>query len=211
MAKNGNDYNAVLQGINKLQDALIEIGYKGALVVAIHGRKASNPDDPSDDILGSTGQRGSFGTIIILGQHKTERIYTVSSDQTERDDVLGEIPETVIVRNQDGTLSLGQPIGERILAEKRTKLEAAYQRFYKYADDHPGCMTNDIIRDLGMSNATVLRLLPMTALIRRDGKGVKSDPHRYYAQGFEKPSSFDAVPNAGMQVLERAKETLDTT
>ena len=211
IAKNSNDYNAVLDGINKLQDALIEIGYKGALVVAIHGRKANNPDDPSDDILGSTGQRASFSTIIILGQNKTEGIYTVSSDQTERDDVWGEIPETVIRRNDDGTLSLGQPIKELAKAEKKAKLEEDYQRFYKYVDDHPGCVTKDITRDLGMSNATVLRLLPMTALIRRDGKGVKGDPHRYCAKGFETPSSFAAVPIVGTQALECAEGTLHMT
>jgi RecA-family ATPase len=60
VAKNNNDYNAVIDGINKLQDALLKASYKGALIVTLHGRKAENPDDSFDDILGSTGQRGGL-------------------------------------------------------------------------------------------------------------------------------------------------------
>ncbi len=50
VANNANDYNAVLDGINRLQDALIAAKYHGALIVALHGRKATNPNDPADDI-----------------------------------------------------------------------------------------------------------------------------------------------------------------
>jgi hypothetical protein len=66
VAKNSNDYNAVLQGINKLQDALREICFGGALIVTLHGRKATSATDPFDDALGSTGQRGSFLTNVML-------------------------------------------------------------------------------------------------------------------------------------------------
>jgi len=75
-AKNSNDYNEVLKGINRLQDALTAIRYQGALVVTLHARKATNPNDPADDILGSTGQRGSFTTNIFLMRYRKEGVYT---------------------------------------------------------------------------------------------------------------------------------------
>ena len=85
-ASNVNDYSETLTGVNRLQDALTQVGYSGALVVTIHGRKASSSDQPFDDTLGSTALRGSFTTLVLLKQYRNECRYTIMSDQTERDE-----------------------------------------------------------------------------------------------------------------------------
>jgi RecA-family ATPase len=187
IAKNSNDYNATLDGINQLQDALRDCGYKGALVVAIHGRKAVSTVDGFDDVLGSTSQRGSFSTLIMLTHRRVEGVYTVASDQTERDDVLGEIPETILGRGQDGTLQLHQPFGDLVKAAKQAKVEADLQRLIQFVDDHPGSEMEDITNGLAMSKKFALKLLTMTADLRREGAGIKGSPHRYYSAGYEAP------------------------
>ena len=126
-----------LKGINALQDALTEAKYRGALVVTLHGRKATNPNDPADDVLGSTGQRGSFSTLVMLTRHRKEGIYTIMSDQTERDDVYGEIDEAVIIRNSDGTLDLGRVLSELVKEGKQAKVEESLQQLLLYIVDHP--------------------------------------------------------------------------
>jgi hypothetical protein len=53
------------------------VGYKGAFLAALHCSKASDPDHPFDDTLGSTGLRGSFTTLKLLRQYKAEGRYTI--------------------------------------------------------------------------------------------------------------------------------------
>ncbi len=181
VAKNSNDYNSVLAGINALQDALRTSGYRGALVVAIHGRKATSATDQFDDVLGSTGQRGSFSTIIMLSHRRNENVYTISSDQTERDDVLGEIPETVISKSPDGTLQLGPSFKELLKEEKHSKFEADLQRFVSFVAERPGAEMDALMRDLGMSKKHILSLFAeATAFVRREGSGIKGDPYKYF-------------------------------
>jgi hypothetical protein len=181
VAKNSNDYNAVLNGINSLQDALTNAKYRGALVVTLHGRKATNPNDPADDVLGSTGQRGSFSTNILLARHRALGRYTVMSDQTERDDALGEIDETVIIRNADGTLALGEKVSTLAKLEKRTRADEASHKILRFITDNPGSDMDQMTGGLGMSKATVLSCLgTMAALWATEGEGVKGSPYRYY-------------------------------
>ena len=181
IAKNSNDYNAVLDGINALQDALIKVGYKGALVVTLHGRKATNPNEPFDDVLGSTGQRGSFSTNIMLSRYRKENVYTIMSDQTERDEVYGEIPETILHRNTDATLSLLRPFDQLCNEEKENKTEAALRRVLKFISETPGCEMTHIIDGLGMSKKTALKLLRTAPeLWYTSGKGEKGDPLKYF-------------------------------
>jgi len=183
-AKNSNDYNAVLDGINTLQDALRASGYRGALVVAIHGRKAVSTTDQFDDILGSTGQRGSFSTIIMLTNRRNEGVYTISSDQTERDDALGEIPETVITRNPDSTLQLGQSVKDLLKHEKHSKFESDLQRFIQFVENHPGVEMDALMQSLGMSKKYLLQIVTEAkAFVRRDGSGIKGDPYKYFVIG----------------------------
>ena len=187
-AKSSNDYNAVLEGINALQDALIHVKYKGALIAAVHGRKATNPNDQFDDFLGSTGQRGSFSTNIMLTQYRKEGLYTIISDQTERDAIFGEIPETTIVRNPDGTLSLGTPMASLVKEAKQAKSNDDFDSLVSFIREHPGCEMKDITQGLSMSNKYALILLERmpksllnsgSEILRREGKGHKGDPYRF--------------------------------
>jgi hypothetical protein len=181
IAKNSNDYTAVLEGINRLQDALTAVKYKGALVVTLHSRKATNPDDAADDMLGSTGQRGSFATNIFLARHRNQGVYTVMSEQTVRDDHYGEIDETVIIRHPDGTLSLGSLVKDLVQREKKRADDESLDRLVLYISEHPGTEMPTIVSDLKMSKPTILRLLAaVPALWRKTGTGVKGDPHKYY-------------------------------
>src|ERR1043166_5936124 len=162
--QNSNDYKAVLNGINRLQDALTEAKYKGALVVTLHGRKATNPNDPADDILGSTGQRGSFSTNIFLTRHRKEGVYTIMSDQTERDEHYGEIDETIITRNRDGTLALGRSFLELAKEEKAIRTEADLTRLLDYIRANPNCEMKQINR---VRSASVLMAFSSFASSRK--------------------------------------------
>ncbi len=180
MAKNPNEYNEVLKGINALQDALTEAKYKGALVVTLHGRKATNPSDPADDVLGSTGQRGSFSTLVMLTRRRNENVYTIMSDQTERDDVYGEIDEAIITRNPDGTLHLGSRVSELVKQEKQAGAGESLQRLLGYIVDHPGSEITDIVNGLRMGKKNALALIRESGIVRTTGEGVKGDPYRYF-------------------------------
>jgi len=179
-AKNNNDYKAVLDGINRLQDALVEAKYKGALIVTLHGRKATNPDDPADDILGSTGQRGSFSTNIFLTRHRKEGVYTILSDQTVRDEEHGEIDETIITRSPDGTLTLGRKFQELAAEEKAIRNETDLTRLLSFISANPDCEMERIIAELTMSKKTILALLRQTNEVTTTGKGIKGDPFKYF-------------------------------
>lgn len=190
IANNSNDYNAVLTGINTLQDALIKVGYKGALVVTLHGRKATNPNEPFDDVLGSTGQRGSFSTNILLTRYRQEAVYTIMSDQTERDDEYGEIPETILHRNSDGTLTMLRPFADLVKEDKAVKAEASVRRVLQYIAEHPGCEMDEITDGLGMAKKTVLDLLKKSPdMYRKTGDGKKGDPAKYFANILRTPQS----------------------
>jgi len=187
VAKNNNDYNAVIDGINKLQDAFINISYKGALVVTLHSRKANSLNEPFDDILGSTGQRGSFSTNIMLARRRKEGIYTVESDQTHRDDLHGEIPETVI-EYVDGALRLGTPYSQLAQQEKAKKTTATLHSVLDFIQQHPGCEMKDILNGLRIAKKTVLNLLDKAGdLVSRTGEGEKGDPFKY---SLKDPSSL---------------------
>ncbi|WP_433965982.1 AAA family ATPase [Tunturiibacter gelidiferens] len=210
-ATNANDYKATLDGINALQDALNQVAYEGALVVAIHGRKATNPDQPFDDVLGSTGQRGSFSTLLMLTQYRREQKYTIMSDQTEREAPWGELDETVIERNADGTLSLGQSFAELESGNKRAKRESDIQRLLKFLEVNPGSETEEIMVKLAMSKAHLLQLLAtIDGLIYRTGRGVKGDPLKYFLRPLDDthPPSVQAetLPTAQREAEEMINE-----
>jgi hypothetical protein len=199
-AANQNDYLAVRNAVNTLQQVLKEAGYKGALVVTAHGRKATNPDDPADDICGSTGQRGSFSTIVMLARNRNKGIYTIFSEQTNRDEVYGEIEQTIISRNPDGTLDLGPKLSELIKKEKQAKAEESLQSVLSYIVHHPGCEITEIVNGLNMGKQSALDLIKESGIVRRTGRGVKGDPHKYFvdvmgdttetaAQGWKVPIS----------------------
>ena len=189
VAKNSNDYNAVLGGINALQDALRDCKYKGALVVALHGRKANSQTDQFDDVLGSTGQRGSFSTLIMLLHRRKEKVYTISSDQTDRDDLFGEIEETVISRNVDGTLQLGHTVKELEKEQKNNKFESAIVKLNNFVTEHPGVDVETLMAELRMSKRYILDVIAAsTEFLRREGTGKKGDPYKYFPKIAEEPA-----------------------
>lgn len=206
---NANDYKATLDGINSLQDALNAVHYEGALVVAIHGRKATNPDQPFDDVLGSTGQRGSFSTLLMLTQYRREGRYTVMSDQTEREEPWGELDETVIERNADGTLSLGASFADLEKGTKRAKREGDIQRLLKFLSENAGAETGEIMGSLAMSKGYLLELLGIAReLISHTGRGVKGDPLKYFLKSTDGRSEeqFTKLPAARLAAEEMIDE-----
>ncbi len=88
--KGVNDYDTMIDAVAQVQDALSECGYRGALIVSLHARKASG-EDVGDSVLGSTGIRGSLSTLLHFRHYRQEKIYTVLSDQTVRDVTFGEL------------------------------------------------------------------------------------------------------------------------
>ena len=57
----------------------------------------------SDDILGSTGLLGGVDTTILIKKRESRR--TFSTIQRYHKDDEGDLPETVIELNSDGSLS----------------------------------------------------------------------------------------------------------
>lgn len=182
VAKNNNDYNAVLNGINLLQKALEDVKYKGALIVTLHSRKAESPDDSFDDTLGSTGQRGSFATGIMLKRYRNEGLYTLASDQTQRDIRFGEIEETVL-EYVGGIPVLGATRATQARKEKLSKTQEAEVKVLSYIQEHPGCDQKSILTDLRMAKKTLLPILKqIDAFITTDGAGEKGNPYKYSAE-----------------------------
>jgi hypothetical protein len=178
---NVNDYAETLKGVNQLQDALTEIGYQGAFLAALHSRKAISPDQPFDDTLGSTGLRGSFTTLILLRQYRNEGRYTIMSDQTEREEPWNEIDETTLIRNPDGTLTLGRPIACLKKDHGEAKRDADIQRVLRFLSDNPGSETERITGSLNMAKAHFLEIADNAKdLIYTTGRGVKGEPRLYH-------------------------------
>lgn len=199
-AENSNDYIAVRNAVNTLQRTLKQADYKGALVVTAHGRKATNPDDPADDICGSTGQRGSFSTIVMLARNRKEGVYTIFSEQTNRDEVYGELEQTLIIRNPDGTLCLGSRLSELIKEEKRTKEEESLYLLLEYVYKHPGCEMQEIMNAVAMSKKRVLALMKKDRSIQARGGGVKGDPLKYFVSGMGDTGAEAAAQTPGVEI-----------
>jgi hypothetical protein len=182
---NVNDYAETLKGVNRLQDALTEIGYQGAFLAALHSRKAISPDQPFDDTLGSTGLRGSFTTLVLLRQYRNEDRYTIMSDQTEREEPWNEIDETTLIRNADGTLTLGRPTAGLKKDNGEAKRDADIQRVLRFLADNPGSETEKITGSLNMAKARFLEIADgANGLINTTGRGVKGEPKLYHVTAF---------------------------
>jgi hypothetical protein len=163
-----------------LQDALTAVKYTGALLATIHGRKATNPEDPSDDILGSTGQRGSFSNIIILTRYRREGHYTIFSDQTDRDTEHGEIEETIIIRDAVGQMSLQGAYAEYKKDERQVRDQSAIDRLIDFVSANEACTQDDMVDALETTKPNLRKLLANAGdRIIKSGKGSKTDPYRY--------------------------------
>src|SRR5436305_175926 len=76
-----NDYDSMMEAIAMLQDGLTEIHYAGAIIFSLHARK-SESEDVTDNLLGTTGIRGSLSTGLYFKQYRKQKVYTIQTDQT---------------------------------------------------------------------------------------------------------------------------------
>jgi hypothetical protein len=183
LEKGVNDYNNVLDAIAKLQDSLSKVGYKGALLMSLHARKAMS-EDVADNTLGSTGINGSMSTSIYFKHDKKEGIYTVESEQTHRDPSLGELNETLVERDsQTGELSLGLTLGAVKHEEKKDLWNVRRNKLLLHIMLNPGKTNEELATELKMSKKTVQPLLVSLAednLIDSVGEGKKGDPRKWF-------------------------------
>jgi hypothetical protein len=137
----------------------------------------------------------------MLTQYRREKRYTIQSDQTEREAPWGELDETVIHQNADGTLTLGRPLAELARDSKQTKREADLQRLVAHLEAHPDSDKEQIVKDLSMSPNYLLDLVGMAGeRIHSTGKGVKGDPRLYSVKpyGLEAYSQTIPAPEAAV-------------
>jgi len=181
--KGVNDYDTMIDAVAQLQDSLSECGYKGALLVSLHARKASG-EDVGDSVLGSTGIRGSLSTLLHFHHYRREKIYTVQSDQTVRDDAYGELDETIVNRDSaTGVISLGAKYEDVKVQDKKDEWTVRRSKVLSFVKTTPGKTADDIAATLNMSKKTVLPILEELEKsfdIRSSGAGIKGDPRLYF-------------------------------
>jgi hypothetical protein len=182
--KGVNDYDSMIDAIAYLQDRLTEVRYTGALVMSLHARKAVS-EDVGDNTLGSTGIRGSMSTGLYFRQYKKQKLYTVESDQTHRDPVLGEIEETTIHRDSGtGVISLGARFEDLQKEVKKDEWALRRQKVYAHIVRNPDKATEELVDELSMSKKTlqpVLETLEKTNTIYSTGEGKRGDPKKWFA------------------------------
>jgi hypothetical protein len=180
--KGVNDYDTMIDAVAQIQDSLSECGYKGALIVSLHARKASG-EDVGDSVLGSTGIRGSLSTLLHFHHYRKEKIYTVQSDQTVRDDAFGELDETIINRDSFGIVSLGAKYEDVKVQDKKDEWTLRRAKILHFIKTNTGKTSDDIAEALSMATKTVrpiLEELEKTKDIRSSGAGIKGDPRLYF-------------------------------
>ena len=157
-----------------------DAGNKGALVGSFHARKSPSMDNPADDVLGSTAIRGSFGTLVILSQQRLENRYSIMSDQTDREEPWGEIDSTEILRNPDGTMSLGATLYDLKKQAKDSKDEELNQRVLLFIDSNPGVSMDQLVTELRIAKGRLINILgQISPLICSSGEGLRGDPRLY--------------------------------
>jgi hypothetical protein len=181
--KGVSDYDGMQEAITLLQDKLKESGCKGALVVSLHARKATSEEDAFDNILGTTSIRGCLSTILAFRQYKKQKTYTVQSDQTQRDQNLGELDETVVNRDPQGAIHLGVRFEDVKQEEKKDEYAVRLNKLFNIIATHDGELTADAIADhMKMAKKTLLPLLESmeeAGRIYPKGLGKRGDPKKY--------------------------------
>jgi hypothetical protein len=184
--KGVNDYDTMINAIAQVQDTLTECGYRGALLVSLHARKASG-EDVGDSVLGSTGIRGSLSTLLHFYHYRKEKVYTVLSDQTNRDDQrFGDMDETIINRDAEtGVISLGAKYEDVKVQDKKDEWTLRRSKILGFVKMNPGKTLDEIAAGLNMATKTVrpiIEALENNKDIRSSGEGVKGDPCRYFGE-----------------------------
>ncbi len=196
MTKKGvNDYDTMIDAIAQLQDTLNECGYRGALLVSLHARKALG-EDVGDSVLGSTGIRGSLSTLLHFHHYRKEKIYTVQSDQSFRDDAkFGELDETIVNRDAEtGVISLGAKYEDVKAQDKKDEWTLRRSKILSFVKANPGKTVDEIAAALNMATKTVrpiLEALEKNLDIRSSGAGVKGDPCLYFGDAFPMKSKVE--------------------
>lgn len=181
--KGVNDYDTMIDAVAKLQDSLSDAGYKGALLVSLHARKAAG-EDVGDSVLGSTGIRGSLSTLLHFHNYRKDKIYTVQSDQTVRDDAFGELDETTVNRDSvTGVISLGAKYEDTKVQDKKDEWTLRRSKILNFVKTNAGKTADIIAVALNMAKKTVLPVLDELEKsfdIRSSGAGVKGAPRLYF-------------------------------
>jgi hypothetical protein len=181
--KGVNDYDGMQAAITLLQDNLSTVEYKGAFILSLHNRKSISEDNPFDDILGTTAIRGCLSTILAFRQYKKQKLYTVQSDQTHRDSLIGELDEMIVNRDHTGRVSLGGKFEDLKKEEKKDVYSAQLTKVFNYIARNEGKTSDELAEGLVMSKKTLLPLLEsLASRIISKGEGKKGDPKRYFAQ-----------------------------
>jgi hypothetical protein len=181
--KGVNDYDTMIDAVAQLQDSLSECGYRGALLVSLHARKALG-EDVGDSVLGSTGIRGSLSTLLHFHHYRKEKIYTVQSDQSVRGDTFGELDETIVNRDAEtGVISLGAKYEDLKAQDKKDEWTLRRSKILGFIKANPGNTADEIALALNMAKKTVLPILEALEKnldIRTTGAGIKGDPRLYF-------------------------------
>ena len=181
--KGVNDYDTMIDAVAQLQDSLSDCGYKGALLVSLHARKASG-EDVGDSVLGSTGIRGSLSTLLHFHHYRKDKIYTVQSDQTVRDDAFGELDETIVNRDAaTGVISLGARFEDLKVQDRKDEWVLRRSKILNFIKSNAGKTADAIAAALNMSKKTVLPILEemeKASDVRSSGQGIKGDPRLYF-------------------------------
>jgi hypothetical protein len=193
--KGVNDYDTMIDAVAQLQDSLSECGYRGALLVSLHARKALG-EDVGDSVLGSTGIRGSLSTLLHFHHYRKEKIYTVQSDQSVRGDTFGELDETIVNRDAEtGVISLGAKYEDLKAQDKKDEWTLRRSKILGFIKANPGNTADEIALALNMAKKTVLPILEALEKnldIRTTGAGIKGDPRLYFGDVIQvKPPSVE--------------------
>ncbi|NIM99495.1 MAG: AAA family ATPase [candidate division Zixibacteria bacterium] len=161
-----NDYALVT---NTLEPLLMLARERNCHIVLTHHAGKADRND-GDEILGSTGLLGGVDTAIILKKRNQRR--TFSTIQRYGDNV----PETVILLNEDCSLSLG---GTLVEARK----QEIWDQIKSILDDHPGLTEPEIVEETDCRKAdasAALRWALDQNQTYREGAGKRGDPFRYF-------------------------------
>jgi hypothetical protein len=185
----------MIDAVAQLQDSLSECGYRGALLVSLHARKALG-EDVGDSVLGSTGIRGSLSTLLHFHHYRKEKIYTVQSDQSVRGDTFGELDETIVNRDAEtGVISLGAKYEDLKAQDKKDEWTLRRSKILGFIKANPGNTSDEIALALNMAKKTVLPILEALEKnldIRTTGAGIKGDPRLYFGDVIQvKPPSVE--------------------
>ncbi len=202
----GNNYNQVLEKINELQDALTAIGYKGHTMTVHHARKAFNPKDPFDDMLGSTSIRASFATNIAMIRERDDEksAFIILTEQTqhaqdENGKKIDDIPLTQLIMDADGDLHLGERRSQLVADMKQYELDGKTFRLLQHISTHPKCTEAEILAGARISKTTFRELLVLCPEIHKAPEHAKKgEPYKYYIEVEEAPVTAVA-PVGGIQ------------